>query len=149
MLCLYFRSYNCFKLENLEFLWQWSRPFSGKSPPQILDTEPSDLIISDFTQFEQPFSLQNSKRTYSASFKSLPMYLKFNQNFSAEALKVSGRGEKISTIRKRNKLFILHGLINPFYPLFMQYSTPSLIRTVVFPIQKNLLILLNLFGLEK
>ena len=36
----------------------------------------------------------------------------------------------------RNKLFILYGLIDPFYPLFMQYSTPSQIRTEVFRFKK-------------
>ena len=41
-------------------------------------------------------------------------------------------GRELARTGMRNKLFILHGLINPFYPLLMQYSTPSLIRTEVF-----------------
>ena len=41
-------------------------------------------------------------------------------------------GRELARTWMRNKLFILHSLINPFYPLLMQYSTPSLIRTEVF-----------------
>ena len=47
---------------------QGSRSFSGKQFPQKFpDTDPSNLIISRFTHFEQPFSQQKQKITYSTT----------------------------------------------------------------------------------
>ena len=43
--------------------------FWQKSPHKFSDTDPSNLIISKFTHFEQLFSLRNSKTTYSVPFK--------------------------------------------------------------------------------
>ena len=115
------------------------KKFSGKkSPHKFSDTDPSDLTISRFYTLSNFFLYRTQKEPILRHLSLFSMYLKFHQNFSAEAIKVSARGEKISTDGIRNKLFILHGLINPFYLLFMQYSTPSLIRTEEFPIQKIL-----------
>ena len=41
--------------------------FKQKSPHKFSDTDPSTLIVSRFTHFEQPFSLQNQKTTYSTT----------------------------------------------------------------------------------
>ena len=65
-----------------------ARPFSGKnSPHKFSDTDPSSRIVSRFTHFEQPFSLQNSKTTYSAPFKPFPLYFIFHPNLYVVALR--------------------------------------------------------------
>ena len=46
---------------------------------KFLDTDPSNLIISSFAHFEQPFSLKNSKTTYSAPFKTFLCTSNFKQ----------------------------------------------------------------------
>ena len=58
--------------------------FKQKSPHKFSDTDPSNLLFADFSHFEQPFSLQNSKTKPILRYLSLfPMYLKF-QVFLAE-----------------------------------------------------------------
>ena len=60
------------KLRKILPKWRWSRPFSGKkSPHKFSDTDPSDLIISWFTHFKQPFSLENQKNNLFYNTKDL------------------------------------------------------------------------------
>ena len=58
------------KLRKVLPKWRWSLPFSGKkSPHKFSETDPSNHIISRFSHFEQPFSLQNQKTPFSTTLK--------------------------------------------------------------------------------
>ena len=60
------------KFRKIDQKWLGSRLFSGKkSPHKFSDTDPSDFIISKFSNIKQLFSLQKSKRTYSPQFKTI------------------------------------------------------------------------------
>ena len=59
--------------------------FKQRSPHKFSDT--NQISLADFTHFEQPFSLQNSKTTYSATFKSFSYVLKISSKSSLSIFK--------------------------------------------------------------
>ena len=63
--------------------------FKQKSPHKFSDTDPSNHLISRSTQFEQPFSLENAKKTILRDLSLFLMYFKFQVNL-AEVSKWAG-----------------------------------------------------------
>ena len=55
--------------------------FRQKSRANIHTLTHQILLLADFTHFEQPFSLQNSKKPILRRLSLFPMYFKFHQNF--------------------------------------------------------------------
>ena len=57
--------------------------FQEKSPLTNFQTLDHQIpLLADFTHFEQPFLLQNSKSTYSAPFKTFSYVLQISSKFS-------------------------------------------------------------------